>query len=282
MKTPKQKPKDLIPKKAQIALLVIGIPLLLFTVVRFAGQMGWIGGPPKAKRVVQKKDDQKPKPDGDAAPTGKTPAPKPVRVGGKRREQPDLDSIELPARDPLGDLRLAQQPTPPEPATPGQPTPPGAASAAASGPPPLPPPMPAPPSAPGFPSPVAGARAALPPAMVAAQPIERGLPPALSASYPVLRRGGRVAQAPPVSLVGTISGPQGSIAVVRSAEGGAPGRYVRPGQLTLGGRGRTHELSLPSPATGTRESGGSAAGGTTNTGPVPSGSVAPAGTAPEQ
>ena len=79
------------------------------------------------------------------------------------------------------------------------------------------------------------------------------------------RAGGRRSRAPSVALVGTISGPQGSLAVVRPADlSGAPGRYVRPGQkvggqggaevetitpgkLTITGQGRKHELSLPTP-----------------------------------
>jgi hypothetical protein len=278
MDTPKKKKKsrDLLPKKAQIVLLVVGIPLLIFSVVRFSTTMGWIGGPPKAKRVVQKKTDKPkdtPKP-GAAEPAQPGPTAA-APVSGPKAGPPDLDSIELAARDPLADLPASGpgpapgQPSPPRPG--GAPAPP----AQPSGPPILPPPMPTPGSTPAFPSPVTGEAPALPPEMVVSRPVERGLPPALSASYPILRRGGRAARSASVSLVGTISGPQGSLAVVRSAgSAGAPGRYVRPGQrvsgqtddevkeigpgkLTLKSRGRPHELSLPAPRSETSEAAGS-------------------------
>lgn len=262
MDTPKQKkPKDLIPKKAQIVLLIVGIPLLVFTGIRFSTQMGWIGGPPKAKKVVQKRQDApKEPPKSTAAKPGDTGTPKPASVGAPR-EAPDLDSVSLPDRDPLADL-AGPAPGPgarPSPAGPSAgPTPPSTPDS-------LPPPIPLPAAASTFPSPVTGSAPALPPGMVATQPREPGLPAALAASYPMVRRGGRASRAPSVALVGTISGPQGSLAVVRPADSsGAPGRYVRPGQkvggqggaeveeitpgrLTITGQGRKQELSLPTP-----------------------------------
>ncbi len=262
MDTPKQKKsKDLIPKKAQIVLLIIGIPLLVFTGIRLSTQMGWIGGPPKAKKVVQKKkDDPKKPPKGTPAKPADTGTPKPAPAGVPR-EAPDLDSVSPPGRDPLADLATAApgpgaRPGPAEPsAVPPRPSTPDS----------LPPPIPLPTATPTFPSPVTGGAAALPPGMVVSQPREPGLPAALAANYPMVRRGGRASRAPSVALVGTISGPQGSLAVVRPADlSGAPGRYVRPGQkvggqggaevetitpgkLTITGQGRKHELSLPTP-----------------------------------
>jgi len=261
METRKQKkPKDLIPKKAQLVLLILGIPLLVFTGIRFSTTMGWIGGPPKAKKVVQKKEDgPKKPPQGTPAKSPDTGTPRPAPVGTPR-EAPDLDSVSLPDRDPLADLGKAAPgpdarpgPTEPPVAPPRPPTPDS-----------LPPPL-LPAITPPFPSPVTGAAAALPPGMVPTQPREPGLPAALAASYPMARRGGRASRSPSVALVGTISGPQGSLAVVRPADSsGAPGRYVRPGQkvggqggaeveeitpgkLTITGQGRKQELSLPIP-----------------------------------
>lgn len=276
MDTPKKKEsKDLIPKKAQIVLLIVGIPLLAFASLRFATTMGWIGGPPKAKTDIVKKDDQpKPAPDVGAP----KPAPPGTRLSGPGRTRqggaPDLESIQLPDRDPLADLggpRPAASPG--GTTTPGGPKPPTPPSTPPSAP-PLPPPLPTPTSTGPFPSPVTGGATALPPAMVVRRPQERGLPPALAASYPLVRRGGRAPRTASVSLVGTISGPQGALAVVRPADAaGAPGRYVRPGQpvdgrggeevkaiapgkVTISNRGRTQELSLPTPGT---EPGGSPA-----------------------
>ncbi len=257
--------KDLIPKKAQIVLLIVGIPLLIFSGVRLATTMGWIGGPPKAKKVVQRKEDR-PKPPPEAgAPKPDTPGTTPATPRRTRRSgAPDLESIELPARDPLRDLGSPPSEAPAG-ATPGAAKPPAPPSPPPS-PPPLPPPLPTASATGPFPSPVTGGEAALPPAMVVRRPTERGLPPALSASYPLLKRGGRAPRTASVSLVGTISGPQGSLAVVRPSNAtGAPGRYVRPGQtisgpggeevkaispgkLTISTRGRTQELSLPTPS----------------------------------
>jgi hypothetical protein len=274
MDTPQKKKasKDLIPKKAQIILLIVGIPLLIFTVVRVGTQLGWIGGPPRAKEVVQRKEDKPKPPEATSKPEPAEAATRPAGPGKPAvADLPPLESIELADRDPLADLN----PPPPKPGESAPATPagsgPGPAPSEPVSRPPLPPPTP--PGAGSFPSPMPGEAPALPPAMAALQPRERGLPPALSANYPLLRRGRRAPRTASISLVGTVSGPAGSIAVVRPVGSeGAQGRYVRPGQTVAGGgeevkaigpgkmtlknRGRTQELSLPAPGSQTTPGGG--------------------------
>ena len=48
MDTQEKKPKQLIPQKAQIPLILIGVPLLLIVCLKMAKDMGWISNVPHA------------------------------------------------------------------------------------------------------------------------------------------------------------------------------------------------------------------------------------------
>jgi hypothetical protein len=280
MDTPEKKPKVLVPRQAQLPLLILGAPLLVYAGLHMAKQMGWIQDVPKAKVVAAKPGGSGATPGGAATagagaaqratPTPMAPGAGPMRG---RAAQPSVDSISLPpGKDPLAPLGAAQ-PTPATPASPpAKPVgPPPRAPGKLPSPPPLPPPIPAPSVKGGFPSPTGSAAAALPPEMAPPKtaPAPRPVPAALAVGYPILRRGsaGVAAAPPPVELVGTISGPAGSLAVVRRTDSAkAQGRYVRPGEsldragdqvqdigqgtVTLGGRGGTRRISLPPPKSG--------------------------------
>ena len=266
-----KKPRHLVPPQAQIPLVIIGIPLLILAGWRMARDMGWISEVPKAKKAEVAKAPGTAGTGVVATPAG-TPAPAPGSTfGGPMAPTPrgaggapTLETIALPAgKDPLAELNPSA--APPGGAPPGKPTP--APLSAPRNPPPLPPPLPAPASAGSFPSPMTNKTAALPPEMRGAPgpaPAAPLLPEALAVRYPLLRRGGGPTSAPPVALVGTISGKDRSIAVIRRSDaGGAHGRYVRPGEtldreghqiksigsgtVTYGGRGGTRQLALPPP-----------------------------------
>jgi hypothetical protein len=288
METPDKKSKSVIPRSAQIVLIIVGIPLLLFFGFRMAREMGWISTVPQARRVA------KAKPTPGAQPTTGAPAgtTQPTAVAPPPRPGPtkvaDLGKIVLPpGRDPMADLRAAPAPTPPG-TPPGGPA--GPARAPSAPPPVLPSPLP-PPSVGPFPSPTTtGPAVALPPQMRPAQPAPRPLPPALAVSYPIVRRG-VPSRAPSVALVGTISSKSRSLAVVRSTDTeGARGRYVRPGEsidrqghqvktigpgtITLSGRGGSRQLGLPGPPSTTGPGAGKgktpAGGGIEEASPSPS------------
>ncbi|HJN18211.1 MAG TPA: hypothetical protein QGH10_22110 [Armatimonadota bacterium] len=268
--------KSAIPKKLQLPLLLAGIPLLLFVGYRFATQMGWIGGPPEAV-VRETPDEPSEQPEPVVEDPGTTPAVvRPVTDD----DLPELASIVLGPRDPLADLV-------PEPKTP---EPPAAGDAIVSGstvtpgpPPPLPGPIPGP-MVGDFPSPTGGP---LGPPVLVNRPVQTGptLPPALTTAYPQVHRGSRAAaKAAPIALLGTISGSNGAMAVLRQTDvAGGRGAYVRPGdevgrtghhvdeieegRVKVRSGGRSHELILPGDGGHTAVSG--AAG--------QSGSVAPGG-----
>jgi hypothetical protein len=266
-----RKSRSIIPRKAQVPLVVIGIAGLLYVAWNTANTMGWIGKPPRAKAPVTAK--QPSHPSGETAatqPSSASTAAAPPVVRRPTGPAKNLDSIRPPARDPMTDLRAtATAPTPATPtgplATPPAPpaTPPPAA--ASTGPPLLPPPMPGG-AQPGFPSPVTGP-GAVPPAVPAGPrpPVSppHALPAALTSGYPLARRGTHEQAAEPqVTLVGTISGNRGSMAVVHPGDS-ARGQYVKPGQTVAGGttrvesieagrikvsgQGGAHELSLRPP-----------------------------------
>jgi len=267
MNRPEKKPKHLIPRRAQIPLVVIGIPLLVFAMLRMAKDMGWIQTVPKAKQAVAKKAPEAPTTGGATTPaSGPTQPSRPSGMVagptglGPGVPAPSVDTIALPPnKDPLTELHPAT--TTPPGAAPGVKPPP--APTTPRNPPPLPPPLPAPVSATPFPSPTTGGSAALPPAMTS-RPAQRPLPAALAVNYPLVRRGGGPLPPASVSLVGTISGQSRSLAVIRRAGAQeARGRYVRPGEsldregnrvkaigsgrITVMGRGGTRELGLPPP-----------------------------------
>lgn len=268
METTEKKPKSLIPKKAQIPLVLVGIPLLLYVVWSTANQMGWIGRPPHAKPVQAAKQPAGGAPGGAATQPTATPAPTtptPARAPGaapRPRAPIDLSTLRAPSRDPLAEL--GAQPTPPKPPGPGP-----APSGTTKPPPPIPEPTATAAGTGTFPNPTTGLPGPVPPgAMPLVAPVTfqpRPLPPALGATYPMARRGTRAeAGSPSVTLMGTISGSRGSIAVVHPGET-ARGQYVAPGQtvsgvgsrvesieagkVKLGGRGGARELLLrPRPA----------------------------------
>ena len=260
MEATEKKPKSLIPRKAQIPMILVGVPVLLYVMWGTATQMGWVGKPPHAKPVQTAKQPAE-GPGGPAAahPAGPTatatPTPGPA-PGPRGRAGPatDLSALRAPSRDPMA--QLGTPATPPKP--PVTPPPPGSAA-----PPQV---LPGPTSTPGatgeFPSPTTGAPPAIPPGALP-MPVTlqaRPLPSALGASYPMARRGTRAeAGSPNVTLMGTISGSRGSMAVVHPGET-TRGQYLTPGQtlagvgsriesieggkVTLGGRGGSRELLL--------------------------------------
>ena len=263
-----KKPLTVVPKQAQIPLLIIGIPLLLYVGWSFATQMGWIGGPPHAKRPVTVK-----KPAGATQP-GSTAGTRPGETAeatgpgarpGTKQPQPvaNLDAIRAPARDPMAESGAAAGPPASGPKPPG---PSATGGTAPRVPPPTNPPLP-PPMAPagGFPPPTTGPRApgAAPPVFTApAAPPVHSLPGAFGVQYPIARRGTLPASRPtPVELLGTISGSRGTMAVVHRTDTSSPrGVYVRegdavggdahrvesisPGKMKLSGRGGTRELTV--------------------------------------
>jgi len=265
MDTPEKKPKHLVPPKAQIPLIVIGIPLLIFAMLRMAKDMGWIQSLPHAKQAAAKKAPETSSPGAATTTTGTPtePSQPPIAAMGPRPggPAPSVDTITLPPnKDPLTELHPTTTPSPG--AAPGS-KPVSPPPTIPNNPPPLPPPLPAPVSTTPFPSPTTGGSAALPPTM-RPRPAQRPLPAALAASYPVVRRGGGPLPPASVSLVGTISGKSRSLAVVRRSDTqGAHGRYVRPGEsldkegnrikaigsgeITVVGRGGMRELALPPP-----------------------------------
>jgi len=270
--------KSVIPKNLQLPLLIVGTLLLLFAGYRFATQMGWIGAPPTAKTATATGEPSEQAPSVAEDPGTAPVVARPLVDDGL----PDLASIRLGPRDPLADLV-------PEPKTPE--TPPAgdttvSGSTLTPGP---PPPLPEPIRGPGsgdFPSPTGDLLG--PPVFVdESVPAGPPLPPALATAYPQVHRGSRTAvKAVPVALLGTISGPNGAIAVMRQTDvAGGRGAYVRPGEevgrtghhvdeigagrVKVRGGGRSHELTLPADGGHTAVSGAA----------VQSGSVAPSGDA---
>ena len=266
---PKKQPKSVIPKKAQAPLVIFGLLLLAYFSYDTANKMGWVGKPPKAKTPVAAKHT--PEPAGGGGATAPTPAPTPPAgtsrpsTGAATRPGSapvDLDTLKAPARDPMGNLGApAAPPVRPQNVPPA----PGAAPPApgrGAEPPPLPPPVMPPGGTPGsFPSPITGPGAppAVPAAAVPIAPAFRPAPAAFTVNYPLARRGPKPQAAPAVTLMGTISGNRGSMAVVHPGDT-ARGQYVRPGEslpgnavrvesikpgkVTLGGRGGSREVLL--------------------------------------
>jgi hypothetical protein len=272
-----KKGKSLIPKSAQIPMLIAGIPLLLYVIWSTATQMGWIGKPPHAKppETVRAAREPAPTSGGPAggAPGNATPAPTPggpavpgVPAGPIGPAAiADLDSIRAPGGDPM--VAIDAQPAGPAP----KPLPTGTTGGTAPRPPPPPSePLPAPIAPPtgSFPSPTTGpAPPAAPPSMAAAvapaAPVHR-VPGAFTIQYPLARTGAGSTRKPaPVELVGTISGSRGTMAVVhRPGSSAARGTYVRegdalagssqrirsiqPGKVELSGRG-PRELTIRAP-----------------------------------
>jgi len=249
MEGPEKKSKSLIPKRAQVPLVAVGFLLLAYFAWDTANRMGWIGGPPKAKTPVAAKQPAQPPAGGGAATQPPQPPgaarPTPARPPGASSGSPatNLDSLRAPARDPMAELGSTAAPAPGPGATRPPPTP-APAPAPGGEPPPLPPPMPTPGGAtPGFPSPTVGAPAAVPTAAAPIAPAPRGVPAALAVTYPLARRGTRAqAQAAPVTVLGTISGNRGSLAVVHPGEA-ARGQYVKPGDTVAGSGARVESIS---------------------------------------
>ena len=292
METTGKKPKSLIPRKAQIPMVLVGIPLLLYVLWSTSVQMGWVGGPPHAKPVQTAKQPAGGATGGaTAAPTtgpttAPTSSPSSATPPTHRRGGPatDLNTLRAPSRDPMAEL--GSQPAPPRP--PNVPPPPEPATSKPATPPPaIPPPTAAPPAV-GFPSPTTNVPPAIPPGatpmVTPAAALPHPLPSALGASYPMARRGTRAeAGSPSVTLMGTISGSRGSMAVVHPGEA-TRGQYVSPGQtvygagarvesieggkIKLGGRGGTREILLrPRPASTSAKSATEAAASTAESAP---------------
>jgi hypothetical protein len=251
MEAPSKKSKSLIPKQAQVPLAVVGVALLAYFGWDTANRMGWVGGPPKAKTPVAAKQPPPP-PGGGAAPTAAAPTtpgggapPGTAPASGRLAEAPttNLDALRAPGRDPMAELNAppaATTATPPPTAPGGASTPPPTTSE----PPPLPPPMPTPGGAqPGFPSPtVGGAPPAAVPAAAAPRPVPHTLPPSMTVTYPLARRGGRAQASSPVTVLGTISGNRGSLAVVHPGNA-ARGQYVKPGDTVAGSGARIESIT---------------------------------------
>ena len=253
MNNPGSKSKSVIPKKVQIPLLVIGAVFLIITGVQFCSKMGWIGKPPTAKtEIVAKEPDTPPE---DTPETMSVPVP--ITPRPEDDDRPALEDLQLGPRDPLSDFNLPE----PEPAD----TTPSAGPDTSGAPPPLmdasllPPPIPAG----GLPNPFPGGGVTGEATPVAVTPQGPRLSEALATPYPMAHRGAITRGQPaPVSLVGTISGSKGSVAVVRRSDvEGSRGDYVRPGErvgsgdhriedigpgrITVRGNGRTSNLTLP-------------------------------------
>ncbi|MBM3497822.1 MAG: hypothetical protein FJX74_04040 [Armatimonadetes bacterium] len=277
MEAPHKKPKSVIPKQAQIPLVAVGLVLLAYFAWDFANNMGWVGGPPKAKTPVAAKQpptgsggvkqpapNTTPAPAPPATPTIAGQPPGPPGVSSPGAPTTDLEALRAPGHDPMAELSSTAKPPAPPPAAPTGhgPTPPPAIPSGE--PPPLPPPMPTPGGAqPGFPSPVVGGAPpppAVPAATQPAAPAPHRPPAAVTVTYPLARRGTRAqAAAPAVSVMGTISGNRGSLAVIHPNDA-ARGQYVKPGDtivgsgahiesissgsVKVGGRGGTREVSV--------------------------------------
>ena len=223
-------PKAVIPRNMQIPLLLFGVVLLIFVGVNFAKNMGWLTPVPKATREAPRTASKQATP----TPTKAAPATATSRTvrsvaasaaaSARRESLPALEDIRLGSRDPLSPLPGTEtEPAPTEPVQPVQPvqqtTPPGP-----------------PPRIPGgnLPNPIGqpGIDPTVNPNLVGLAQVSPfdappSLPNALDVAYPQAHRGNRVEEIPaPVALVGTISGSNGEMAVMR------PNRHRRrPGRL---------------------------------------------------
>jgi len=285
--------KETIPKKAQIILLLVGLPVLLWAMVYMVKAMGWVGAPKVVARTAKATKSQ---PAGGGQSGGASQAtPGPVKTPDAAEETrlPDtpLAEILLAVRDPFSSPDLTQPP----PTTPGPGPGRGPRTQGPTG---TKPPViqPVRPGATGgqFPSPTGGGTKP-PQTPVPANQVQTTPAPAPTAqSAPPLSPLASLAQGSPalqqpafrgrrrteqgVRLVGTVSGPQGSVAVMSdSAATGRTSRYVEPGdrvgalerevetveagEVTLSGPYRsTQTLTLGDSTTGSRQ-GGSRRGG---------------------
>lgn len=238
-------PKSLIPKRAQLPLVIIGVIGLLVVLWDTANRMGWIGGPPRAK--APKSESKTADTTGGATasqtqPGSSTPQPASTQAPIRPRQgaPTDLDTLRPPARDPMAQLTTMAPPTQPAPKPAIQTSPPRTSEA-----PPLPPPMPTPGHAASeFPSPLTAqpAPSAVPKPAALVAPSPQPVPSALARAYPMARRGSReTAPSSNLTLVGTIHGSRGAIAVVHPNDS-PRGHYLRPGETLYGGRERVEAI----------------------------------------
>ena len=245
--------KETIPKKAQIILLVIGIPLLLYAVLSAAKSTGLMGGPKIAAKPASKAKGTKAGSAAGGAATTTTPgaAAAGTSPGPEETKLPDtpLADIQLAVRDPFSSPDLVQAPPPTAPPGSGPRRPGGGPSGPR--PPVIKPPVIKPPAG-GAPPPTTGGTnppettppanggQQTPPTPAATRPPVPAIA-SLAELSPALRQPafrGRQRNEQGVRLVGTVRGAQGSVAVLSDTSGtGRTSRYVQPGDV-VGERGR--------------------------------------------